>query len=405
MREMKDSGIEWIGNIPRDWDIKPIKYSFYISSGSTPQSTIPEYWDGDIRWITPADFKTLDKFISEGKRRITSKGFLSCGTKMVNPGTIILSKCAPIGSVVIASEKLCTNQGCLCCIPVSHAISTVYFYYLMSIYDDIFNLYGSGTTFKEISADTFGRLAFPVPSYNEQVLISKYLDSICKEIDSITADIQKEIELLQEYRKSVITEAVTKGLDPNVEMKDSGVDWIGLIPKYWEVKAAKYCIQISNGSDPKTDGEIPVYGSGEKSFKTCGEFKNGPVVLIGRKGATLHIPHFISGKYWNVDTAFDVRVKTGNDLRWYYYNSIVFDYKFYISQTTLPSMTQTNYETMKIPVPPLKEQRTIAFHLDAKCSEIDSIIEAKQKQLDTLAEYRKSLIYEYVTGKKEVPAV
>ena len=129
------------------------------------------------------------------------------------------------------------------------------------------------------------------------------------------------------------------------EMKDSGIEWIGEIPRGWEISKAKYFIKIQNGSDPTTDGNIPVYGSGSESFKTCGEYKEGPTVLIGRKG-TINIPRYIEGKYWNVDTAFDVHSLGKFNLKYYFYCAVSFDYKFYISQTTLPSMTQTNYENI-----------------------------------------------------------
>jgi type I restriction enzyme S subunit len=185
-------------------------------------------------------------------------------------------------------------------------------------------------------------------------------------------------------------------------MKDSGVEWIGKIPSEWEIKKAKYCVSIDHGSDPETQGEIPVYGSGSRSFKTCGEYKEGPTVLIGRKGATLHIPHYIEGKYWNVDTAFDVHTKSGFNLRFYYYCSCCFDYKFYISQTTLPGMTQRNYENMSIPVPSFSEQQAIADYLDKKCASIDESIERSRALIEELGEYKKSLIYEVVTGKREV---
>ena len=163
----------------------------------------------------------------------------------------------------------------------------------------------------------------------------------------------------------------------------------------------KYFITITNGSDPKTEGDVPVYGSGASSFKTCGEFKEGPTVLIGRKGATLHIPHYIEGRYWNVDTAFDTRVNNFN-LRYFYYLASSLDYRAYISATTLPSMTQSNYENMLIPVPPLAEQQEIAEYLDTKCSEIDELIKVKQEKIETLKQYRQSLIFEAVTGKTTI---
>ena len=181
------------------------------------------------------------------------------------------------------------------------------------------------------------------------------------------------------------------------EMKDSGIQWIGQIPTHWLLKKAKYCVSITNGSDPKSEGSVPVYGSGSESFKTCGEYKEGPAVLIGRKGATLHIPHYIEGRYWNVDTAFDVKPQEGFSLRYYYYLACVFDYNYYISQTTLPGMTQTNYNNMKLPCPSLDEQSAIAAYLDTQCAKIDEIIDQAKASMEDYKQWKASIIYEAVT--------
>ena len=186
-------------------------------------------------------------------------------------------------------------------------------------------------------------------------------------------------------------------------MKDSGVEWIGKVPKDWKLVKSKYVVTITHGSDPMTSGKIPVYGSGGKSFRTCGEFKDGPCVLIGRKGATLNIPHYIIGKYWNIDTAFDVKTLTADiELKYYYYLATCFDYNSFITNTTLPSMTQADYNSMIIPLPSRKIQMKIIDWLDEKCDYIDKLIEQENYLILMIEDYKKSLIYEYVTGKKEV---
>ena len=399
-RKMKDSGIEWIGEIPEEWEIKRIKYMFNVVSGSTPKSDYFDYWDGDVIWITPADYKTLDKHIENGSRNISKLGLRSCSTTLVPQESIIFSKRAPIGTVAIAAVNLCTNQGCLSCIPQQEVYS-LFYYYVMSIATEDFELKGSGTTFKEISTTAFNDSQLPFSPLSEQQKIALFLDKKCSEIDSLTADIQKQIEILEQYKKSVITETVTKGLDPNVKMKDSGIEWIGEIPEEWEVISCKFCFTIYNGSDPTTKyGDTPVYGSGSKSFKTCEEYKDGPTVLLGRKG-TVNIPQWIEGKYWNVDTAFDVKPKGNYNLRLFFYVAICFDYEKYSTQTALPSMTQTDYNGFKLPYMSIEEQQHIASYLDSKCSRLDELIRLKNQQLETLAQYKKSLIYEYVTGKRE----
>ena len=170
MREMKDSGIEWIGQIPKDWAVKNLKYIFDITSGSTPASSVSKYWDGDIKWITPADFKTNDVYVFGGRRNITGLGLMSCSTQIIPDNSIIFSKRAPIGSVVITGEKTCINQGCLALVSKHQKTSVKFYYYALSILDKIFDMLGSGTTFKEISAFRFCNTSLQCPHFEEQQL-------------------------------------------------------------------------------------------------------------------------------------------------------------------------------------------------------------------------------------------
>lgn len=205
---MKDSGVEWIGSIPEEWKISSVKSLFNIISGATPKSDIQEYWDGDIIWVTPSDFKTEDVFVSQGKRNISLKGLKSCSTTMVPINSIIFSKRAPIGLVAINKNELCTNQGCLSCVNIFEQ-NIKYFYYVMSICTEQFNLLGSGTTFKEISATKFSLFSLPQPSVAEQQQIADYLDDKCGKIDQLIAIKQQKIDKLQQYKKSLIYEYVT----------------------------------------------------------------------------------------------------------------------------------------------------------------------------------------------------
>lgn len=181
------------------------------------------------------------------------------------------------------------------------------------------------------------------------------------------------------------------------EYKDSGVEWIGEIPAGWEVRPAKRCIIIRNGSDPKSLGDTPVYGSGGNSFKTCGEFKDGPAVLLGRKG-TINVPQWVEGKYWNVDTAFDVvSIENTMILRYYFYQAQCFDYERYGTQTALPSMAQSDYRNMLIVCPDITSQAAIVRYLDSETTRVDSLIADCEREVELLQEYRKAVISEAVT--------
>ena len=205
---LKDSGIEWIGETPEHWNIIKTKNAFKIISGATPKTDNMTYWDGEITWITPADYKTEDRVIKSGKRNITLAGLNSCGTSIVPENSIIFSKRAPIGLVAINIVPLCTNQGCISCIPKSF-VNSKYFYYLMSVLTEWFELFGSGTTFKELSTNNFANFSLSQPPLSEQQSIADYLDQKCSEIDELISIKQQKIEKLKDYKKSLIFECVT----------------------------------------------------------------------------------------------------------------------------------------------------------------------------------------------------
>lgn len=205
---MKDSGIEWIGMIPEGWDVKKTKYCFSIIAGATPKTENSEYWDGDIAWITPADYKTEDVFVSAGRKSISDAGLNSCATTLIPANSLIFSKRAPVGLVAINSQPLCTNQGCLSCVP-DEGIDAKFYYYAMSSCTSQYELLATGTTFKEISAEAFANFVLPAPEYDVQKRIADYLDTECAGIDAVVHANESTIEKLKEYRQSVIYEAVT----------------------------------------------------------------------------------------------------------------------------------------------------------------------------------------------------
>lgn len=219
--KMKDSGIEWIGEIPERWGKTKIKHLFTVVAGATPESTKESFWDGDIAWITPADFKTNDHFVEKGRKTITAEGYDSCATTLVPQGSIIFSKRAPIGSVVIAKSPLCTNQGCLSCVP-KPGVSSDFYYYAMSVFTAAFEMKGSGTTFKEISAFDFSDFPMPNPSLEEQKAIAAYLDYKVGQLNEAISALDAQRTDLNVLKQAIISEAVTGKIDvrdwtPSVE--------------------------------------------------------------------------------------------------------------------------------------------------------------------------------------------
>jgi type I restriction enzyme, S subunit len=210
--KLKDSRVQWIGKIPEGWNLKKIKQFSKIFTGSTPSSGNEKYWDGDIIWVTPADLSARNKYIFDSKRKITKDGYINCGTTFVSKEAIILATRAPIGYPTIVKEKLCFNQGCKAFEIKKDFISDYCYYYLIA-YEEVLNSKGNATTFSELS--TYDLASFPVlqPTKSEQSQIAKYLDNTTLKIDQTIKKIEEKINLLEEYKKSLIHHVVTGKVD------------------------------------------------------------------------------------------------------------------------------------------------------------------------------------------------
>ena len=417
MREMKDSGIEWVGNIPATWKSIQIKNLFTILSGATPTPDT-DNWDGDVLWITPADYKTKDKYVSGGKRNISQQGFNTCSTSMIPKGSIIFSKRAPIGTVAINTEVLCTNQGCLSCVSKADTCND-YYYYVMSVGTEHFELLGSGTTFKEISANSFSNCKLPCPDKCEQEKIASFLDERCSAFNCLISDIQSQIEALEEYKRSVITEAVTKGLNPDVEMRDSGIAWVGDIPAHWLVEKVKFHLQRNEPRNPgdkqvlsvyREYGVIPKDSRDDNHNVTSEDTSNYKYVVPGNlvinKMKAWQGSMGVSEYEGIVSPAYFIYKFTDNQIMpkylHYLFRSCYKD-EFRIREGQW-DLSPYEFSNTLLLIPPTDEQNRIVSYIDARISEIEFAITEKKQQIETIEEYKKSLIFEYVTGKKEVQA-
>lgn len=426
----KHSGIDWLDKIPSHWSSVRAQYLFDIVSGSTPNSTDETLWDGDIRWITPADFKTEDRYISTGKRTISKKGYDTCSTTLLPAGSIIFSKRAPIGKVVIAKNELCTNQGCFGCIP-SKLLSNEYFYYLMSILEPQYNLLGSGSTFMEISAKEFCSFKLLFPPLDEQEAIAAFLDEKTAKIDALTAEKQSQVEELCAYRTSLISETVTRGLNSNAPLRHSGIDWLGDIPEHWVISPLKYLVSepLAYGANEAPQEEIdmanPRYiritdindtdGSlKHETYRTLELHKAQPYllkkgdVLFARSGATVGKTYRFIEDYPCCFAGYLIRARCNESLDSeyliYFTNSLCYtNWKNSIfNQSTIQNIAADKYNNLPIAVPTLSEQHEIVAFLKEKTSKIDKAISELEAQLEELAEYKKAVITEAVTGKVDV---
>lgn len=260
------------------------------------------------------------------------------------------------------------------------------------------------------------RLQIPLPPRNVQAAIASFLRSRTYEIDGVIADCEREIELLQEYRKAVISEAVTKGLDPNVPMKDSGIEWIGDIPKFWRLSKVKFAFINRDAArvpieaskrDQNSEKLYPYYGASGVVDYIADFIFDEPLLLIGEDGANLRLRNLplvyaASGKYW-VNNHAHILEPSADIEYWYaYYQLELVDLAGYLTGSTQPKLTTEHLSSVPIVLPSLSEQRAIVAYLDKKTAEIDAFITDYQSMTDRLREYRKSLVYEAVTGKFRV---
>ena len=286
MREMKDSGIEWVGAIPKDWEMIKMKYLFkIIGSGGTPKTSDREYYDGEHNWLQTGDLN--DGEVLSTSKTITQKAVEECSTlvKYKKGSLVIALYGATIGKLGILGIDTYTNQAC--CVmqePIKTNMKFVY-YWLLCNRENIINMsLGGGQP--NISQGMINSLKICVPKpLSEQQQIAIYLDKKCAEIDAVIKGKEDENKALEEYRKSVIYEAVTKGLNPDAEMKDSGIEWIGDIPKDWEIKKIKHLFSVLSGATPKSNDN--VYWDGDIVWITPADYKTEDVFISkGRRSIT-----------------------------------------------------------------------------------------------------------------------
>lgn len=429
----KPSGIDWIGEVPTDWKTLRIKNVASIVNGSTPSSSVEEYWDGNIIWATPGDFNKFDRIIDDSESKITEAGYKSCGTSMVPVGSVVITTRAPIGNVLIAGKELCTNQGCKTLVP--NRVESRFLYYIISISSIELNILGQGTTFLELSKESLGTFKLPLPEFEEQLTIANYLDDQTQKIDHLIANKKAQAEKLKELRQIEINNAVTKGLNPNAEMKDSGIEWLGDIPKHWTTKRMKDVASVRGrigfrgytvddivdegalvigakhiNSSNQLNFDDPEYISWEKYYESPEIMVEVGDVLIVQRGSI--------GKFALVEKEIGpatinpsmilLRLNTRihpQFLFWYLLGEHMFNIiKTIVSSTAVPMISQMQAGVFRIILPPKKEQIEIANYLTERTTAIDQLIKNIEAQIEKLQELRKIKIYEAVTGKIKVNA-
>lgn len=427
MREMKDSGIEWIGIIPSDWKISRIKYvaTFINGDRGANYPSGSDLVDEGIIFLTSNNIHgTMLDCCSEISKYITTDRYSILGGAKIALGDIIYCLRGSVGNCAINKEA---TEGTVASSLVDIRPTKIHPEYLNYILQSPINsvqtlAYMNGSCAANLSAENVANYYFIEPPVTKQRIISAFLDSKCSEIDSIISDIQSQIEALEEYKRSVITEAVTKGLDPDVEMRDSEVQWIGMMPTHWDCQRGKYILRYVQKPVRDDDGVITCFRDGEVTLRSNRREEGftmadkeigyqgidvGDLVVHGMDGFAGSIG--ISDSRGKASPVLNV-LDTEQNKRYimYYLRSMAYNDVFVALATGIRvrscDLRWNKLAELLYPMPPIEEQQAIVEHIDSVLERTNAIISEKKQQIETIEEYKKSLIFEYVTGKKEVQA-
>lgn len=424
----KDSGVEWIGEVPNHWEIMPLKFTGTFGNGLTysPKDVV----DNGILVLRSSN-------IQNSSLSFEDNVYVSNVSKvlLVQKGDVIIcsrnGSAALVGKSAFIDKDINATFGAFMMRYIPK-INKKYGFYLFQTAIGRYKGYFATTTINQLTKSTIGEMKVPLANTEEQNAMITYLDKKCSEIDNVVSAQQKRIALLQELKQSVITHAVTKGLNPNVEMKDSGVEWIGDVPTCWNVMPIKHVAKTNSGSTPKnikgksndesvikwvrttdlSDMADYVYDSSEYLSKTefgsasCPWLPKHTVVVAMYGGAGTIGKTGILGIDATINQALcSLETKSIEHYKYLFYTIKAlrpYWMKLAASSRKDPNISQDIIRNMKVVVPSYIEQEDIVDYLDRKCSLLDNSISKAQHQVDLLQEYKQSLITEVVTGKRKV---
>lgn len=403
MREMKDSGVAWLGDIDSRFDIKAIGNLFTIKKdiiGREPDQVLS---------ITQRGIKIKDTTSNEGQNAASYAHY-----QIVNVGDFAMNHMDLLtGWVDISRYEGVTSPDYRVFTLTDNTQIPEYFLRVFQMYysNRVFYAFGQGAANLgrwRLPRENFVKIAIPCPPVELQRKIVDEIAAKVSKVDALIANQQAQIEKLKQYKQSLITEVVTKGLNPDSPMKDSGNDLLGQIPAHWKAIKIKYLCSMQAGrnliSEQISDsGDYPVYGgNGLRGYFTEPNYI-GECLLVGRQGALCGNVHHVSGEFWATEHAVITEPKEGVSIRYLFYLLTGMNLNLYVSPTAAqPGLSVSTVQNVISCLAPVDEQEQIVKLLDDKIRMIESLLQIKEKKKESLTNYKKSVIYEYVTGKKEV---
>lgn len=406
----KDSGIEWIGSVPSHWRV----HTFYqlVTQVKEKNSNLQEK---NLLSLSYGKIKRKDIDSPDGLLPASFDGY-----NIIEDGDIVLRLTDLQNDHTSLRVGLATERGIITSAYTSlrpiDTSNSKYLYYLLHAFDLKKGFYGMGSGVRQgLNYAEVKELRVVLPGQDEQNAIVRFLDNQCGQIDSIIEEAKSSIEEYKKWRASIIFEAVTKGLNPLAEMKDSHIDWIGLVPSHWKLSRIKNELDnldylrepISAEKRENILGLYDYYGASGVIDKIDDYNVDDKVLLIGEDGANLRMRNLplvykAEGKFWVNNHAHILKVHDDNCYGFIAYLLEAGDYSVFITGSAQPKLSQFNLMRFPIVIPPLVEQQEIEAYLDEKCSAIDALIREKKSLLSELEIYKRSLILETVTGKRKV---
>jgi len=409
----KPTDLEWIGKIPEHWEVKKIKHRCYVKGrvGWNGLKSSEFLTDGYSYLITGTDFK---KDVIDWKNcyHIDEERYIEDPFIQLKNEDLLITKDGTIGKLAVVTnleKPACLNSGIFVVRSLNPDLTTRFLFWVLKSksFTEFNDLTAYGSTIQHLYQNVFVEFAFAFPLIHEQYSIATYLDRKTAEIDKIIANKQKLIAIYEEEKQAIINQAVTRGVNPNVRLKPSGVEWLGDIPKHWEVKRLKHLADLKSGEgitseNIKEIGEYPVYGGNGLRGYFDSFTHEGSFVLIGRQGALCGNVNYGSGRFWASEHAVVCTLKDDYNTRWFGELLRTMNLNQYSVAAAQPGLSVENLKVLQIPVPPVSEQQFIVSHIEKESIQLDTIIEKCKKQIKLLKEYRTTLISEVVTGKVKV---
>ena len=428
MTRMKESGIDWIGQIPEEWNLGKVKFFAKISAGATPDRNNIFFWNGDINWMSSGEVN--QGVVTHTAETITNLALKRTSTKLLPIGTVMLAlngQGKTKGTAAVLAIETASNQSLASFIVDDARVNNIYLYYFLKAnYSNIRGLKGDDRD--GLNLQLVSNIIIPLLDIKEQKKIADFLDKKTAQLDKIKALLEEQIQKLKDYRASLIYETVTKGLDKTVPMKDSGIDWIGQVPQGWGVGKVKYFSQISAGATP--DRNNSLFWNGNINWMSSGEVNQGIVKhtsetitdLALKRTSTKLLPNgtvmlALNGQGKTKGTAAVLAIESASNQSLASFlvdnqilNNMYLYYFFVANYYNIRGLKGEDRDGLNlqlvsnidIPLFEIEEQQKIVDFLNKKTVQIDQLIQIKNQQIKNINKQRQTLIYDYVTGKSRV---